>query len=249
MGNTLAHGDYLRRLAKLISVTVKLFLDNYKSPSFCLSIHSIRKMKWTIPFFLGMIWCMQLVGQAANVRERLTVDDDIVDRDIAEDIDRSECHDGENPFGDDPCNQCSCYRGSWICNKMFCPLLPEKESDRTGIARRLERLNVDDDIVEKSDRTGIARRLKESEPCLGYNAVCKSSSECCESGSWIWGRKGCCRLGEDGIGRCNYASCGFLCSVYIGSCDECYAKACGILNKSDQIRSDTQDKDFGRVLD
>merc|ERR1711887_50820 len=42
------------------------------------SIHSVRKMKWTIPFFLGTIWCMQLVGQAASaiVRERLNVDDD-----------------------------------------------------------------------------------------------------------------------------------------------------------------------------
>merc|ERR1711970_300912 len=121
---TLAHSHYLRRLAKLIFVTEKLFLDHFVSASTASSnIQIISKMKWTIPFFLGMIWGMQLVGQAAIVRERLNLDDGIVDRDIAEDTDRSkrsECKEGEHNW------RCTCHGGIWDC-----PWYAAKDTDRS----------------------------------------------------------------------------------------------------------------------
>jgi len=95
---------------------------------------------------------MQLIGQAAIVRE-LNVDDDIVDRDIAEDTDRnkrSECQDGETKMIE--CNECFCSGGRWLCTKTLVGC--KKGSDRTGIARRLKESDIiDRNIAKDTDRS------------------------------------------------------------------------------------------------
>jgi len=128
---------------------------------------------------------------------------------------RSKCQAGETTMIE--CNHCFCSGGSWLCTKMGC----EQGSDQTG--------EQSDRTGEQSARTGIARRLKESEPCLGRNDTCHSTSQCCQSGFGSMEREGCCRHGEDGIGRCHYVSC-FGCWRDEGLCEKCRAEACGIPN-------------------
>merc|ERR1711970_171328 len=176
------------------------FLDNHKS--YCLSIYIIRKMKWAIPFFLGTIWCLQLVGQAAIVRERLNGDDNIVNQDITKDTDKgktSECKDGETTMME--CNHCFCAGGSWMCTKKGCGNMPVAEGTDKG-------------------KTSV---------CKDEGTECESTSQCswCQIG-FFPDTHGCCRLGEDGVVRCHYVTCQ-ACWVFEDHCEACRAKACRIL--------------------
>merc|ERR1711970_1690308 len=126
---------------------------------------------------------------------------DIIDRNIAKDTDRgkrSECKAGETTMIE--CNHCLCAGVGWLCTMIACG--------------------------KGSDRTGIARRLKESEPCRGRNDTCNFTYQCCQIGWGAAEQVGCCRLGEDGIGRCHYVPC-FGCWWSEDICEACRARACG----------------------
>merc|ERR1719411_1564315 len=112
-------------------------------------------MKWTIPFFLGMILCMQLVGQAAAaiVRERLNLGKDTCRKGETTKKERYSCicHGGKwacwdvlfangldckagelDGFMVDECNTCVCVKGNPACTMKNCDRMAVAEDSDKG---------------------------------------------------------------------------------------------------------------------